>query len=47
MWAELWITLKGQDYSDFDKIKGDTKWKEQDELYKNWFDGSGLRGWWD
>lgn len=47
MWAELWITLKGQDYSDFDKIKGDAKWKEQDELYKNWFDGSGLRGWWD
>ena len=47
MWAELWTILKGQDYSDFDKIKGDAKWKEQDELYKNWFDGSGLRGWWD
>ena len=47
MWAELWITLKGQEHSDFDKIKGDTKRKKQDELYNNWFDGSGLRGWWD
>ena len=47
MWTELWTILQGQDYSDFDKIKGDTKWKEQDELYNNWFDGSGLRGWWD
>jgi len=47
MWAELWTILKGQEYSDFDKIKGDTKMKEQDDLYNNWFDGSGLRGWWD
>ena len=47
MWVELWAIIKGQDYSDFDKIKGDTKWKEQDELYKNWFDGSDLRSWWD
>jgi hypothetical protein len=47
MWAELWTILKGQDYSDFDKIKGNTKRKEQDDLYNNWFDGSGLRGWWD
>jgi hypothetical protein len=47
MWAELWTILKGQEYSDFDKIKGDAKMKEQDNLYNNWFDGSGLRGWWD
>jgi len=47
MWAELWTILKGQEYSDFDKIKGDAKMKEQDDLYNNWFDGSGLRGWWD
>jgi len=47
MWVELWAIIKGQDYSDFDKIKGNTKRKEQDDLYNNWFDGSGLRGWWD
>jgi len=47
MWAELWTILKGQEYSDFDKIKGDAKMKEQDDLYNNWFNGSGLRGWWD
>jgi len=47
MWAELWTILKGQEYSDFDKIKDDAKMKERDDLYNNWFDGSGLRGWWD
>lgn len=47
MWVELWAIIKGQDYSDFDKIKGNTKRKEQDDLYNNWFDGSGLRSWWD
>ena len=46
-WAELWAIIKGQDYSDFEKIKGDADWKEQDKLYRNWFDGSDLRGWWD
>ena len=35
------------DCSDFEKIKGDADWKQQDELYRNWFDGSDLRGWWD
>lgn len=47
MWTELWTIIKGQDYSDFEKIKGDADWKQQDELYRNWFDGSDLRGWWD
>jgi hypothetical protein len=36
-WVELWETLKGQNYKNFDK---DKSWDEQ-------FDGSGLRGWWD
>lgn len=47
MWVELWAIIKGQDSSNFDKIKGDAKWKEQDKLYNNWFDGSDLRSWWD
>jgi hypothetical protein len=36
-WDELFIILKGQDYTKFDK---DIDWNKQ-------FDGSGLRGWWD
>lgn len=36
-WDELFVILKGQDYTKFDK---DIDWNKQ-------FDGSGLRGWWD
>ena len=36
-WSELFVILKGQDYTKFDK---EIDWNEQ-------FDGSGLRGWWD
>lgn len=36
-WSELFVILKGQDYTKFDK---DIDWNKQ-------FDGSGLRGWWD
>ena len=36
-WDELFVILKGQDYTKFDK---DTDWYEQ-------FDGSGIKGWWD
>ena len=36
-WSELFVILKGQDYTKFDK---DIDWVKQ-------FDGSGLRGWWD
>ena len=36
-WSELFVILKGQDYTKFDK---DIDWNKQ-------FDGSGLIGWWD
>jgi hypothetical protein len=36
-WDELFVILKGQDYTKFDE---DIDWNKQ-------FDGSGLRGWWD
>ena len=36
-WDELFVILKGQDYTKFDK---DKDWYKQ-------FDGSGLKGWWD
>jgi hypothetical protein len=36
-WDELFLILKGQDYTKFDE---DIDWYEQ-------FDGSGIKGWWD
>jgi hypothetical protein len=36
-WDELFVLLKGQDYSKFDD---NIDWEKQ-------FDGSGIRGWWD
>lgn len=48
-WNELWQLFKGQDHAEYQhltqKVKVDVK---QDQLdYQKWFDGSGMRGWWD
>jgi hypothetical protein len=48
-WKELFKILKGQDYKDYKKFKKtltEEEKKETDQYYK-WFDGSGLKGWWD
>ena len=37
-WAELWEIFKGQDNTKYDSKKQD---------WNDWFDGSGMRGWWD
>ena len=45
MWAELWTILEGQKRSHFDVYQD--KSKNPEKAWDNWFDGSGLRGWWD
>jgi uncharacterized protein VirK/YbjX len=45
MWVELWTILEGQKMSQFDMFKD--KSKDPQNAWDNWFDGSGLRGWWD
>lgn len=52
-WNELWTIIRGQDMDEFrtfyKKVKsgeGDDFEKENGE-WENWFDGSGMRGWWD
>lgn len=48
-WKEICIILQGQDSNDFQKIY-ETLTEEQKMEYdhwKNWFDGSGLKHWWD
>ena len=47
-WDELFKVLKGQDIKEFDAIKNKNKeFEEQEGSYEEWYDGSGLKGWWD
>ena len=41
-WNELWTLIKGQDSDKF-QFNIDN----HDEEFNKWFDGSGIRGWWD
>jgi len=48
-WKELWKIFEGQDIKEFSKLLK-TKTKEEqrnDDIWNEWFDGSGMRGWWD
>jgi hypothetical protein len=45
MWVELWTILQGQNHTQFQMFAD--KSENKDEAWDNWFDGSGLRGWWD
>lgn len=38
-WEELWTIMKGQDYKKYKNSKKPD--------WDGWFDGSGMRGWWD
>ena len=47
-WVELFKILQGQDYKEFDTINDKRNdFKEQQLSYEEWFDGSGLKGWWN
>jgi len=48
-WKELWKLLEGQYYKDYEKtVKHLTpEERRKDDHYYEWFDGSGLKGWWD
>lgn len=48
-WKEICLILQGQDYSDYKKIYDNLTPEErlvEDHWYK-WYDGSGLKSWWD
>ena len=48
-WKELWKIFEGQDVKQFSKLLN-TKTKEEqrnNDVWGEWFDGSGMRGWWD
>ena len=48
-WKELWSIIHGQDVKEYSKIynsKTDEE-KEDGGVWNNWFDGSGIKSWWD
>lgn len=46
---ELWQILKGQDHEDFRKIYDQLPEEEKfkHDHWENWYDGSGIKNWWD
>ena len=48
-WNELFQILKGQDYKEYRKLYAEQteEEKRKRELWDEWFDGSGIKGWWD
>lgn len=47
-WKKIWKILQGQDHSKYSKLYQKIKGTEDaEESYEKWFDGSGMRGWWD
>lgn len=50
-WNEIWEILKGQPISEYIDIVKEKKlnntYNNQTDYYNDWFDGTGLRGWWD
>lgn len=49
-WKELWRTLQGQDHSEYKELSEaltEEDRKKNEDLYYQWFDGTGMNGWWD
>lgn len=48
-WKEIWRILEGQDHSDYTKLMDSSSEedKRNTDLWCKWFDGSGMKNWWD
>ena len=46
-WTELWRTLQGQRYVEFQMMHEKLTLKNYHNEYETWFDGSGMKTWWD
>jgi hypothetical protein len=48
-WDELFKILKGQSHKEYREMHNTQKvlGEENDNLWNEWFDGSGIKGWWD
>lgn len=45
-WNELWQIFKGQRDEDF-RPSESNDWEKTENEYREWFDGSGMKHWWD
>jgi len=48
-WKELWSIVHGQDLKEYSEIYNSKTDEEKEEggVWNDWFDGSGIKGWWD
>jgi hypothetical protein len=48
-WKEIWRILEGQDHEEYKKLYDQQTEDEKHsrDLWKDWFDGSGMKHWWD
>jgi len=48
-WKELWSIIQGQDVKEYRKLYDaqSEEEKRERELWNEWFDGSGMKSWWD
>jgi len=48
-WKELWSIIQGQDVKEYRKLYDaqTEEEKRERELWNEWFDGSGMKSWWD
>jgi hypothetical protein len=48
-WKEIWKILEGQDHGEYKKLYDSQTEEEKHsrDLWKDWFDGSGMKHWWD
>jgi len=48
-WSELFVILKGQNHQDYAKLMDNATEEEKmkTDLWNKWFDGSGMKHWWD
>jgi hypothetical protein len=46
-WNELWKIFKGQNYTHFTMFKDKSTNQNSKELWDKWFDGTGIKSWWD
>jgi hypothetical protein len=49
-WKELFTILQGQNHKEYTRLYKKAKkegTRDDKDLWNNWFDGSGIKGWWD
>ena len=48
-WSEIWDILRGQNIDEYRTLMGKLPPEEKDKMdvWNDWYDGSGIRNWWD